>query len=137
MLNPFTTQGVFSWYELMTTDVKAAQEFYGKVLGWTFETTNEHGMEYTLVKVGEDEVAGMFDRKYAQVENKEQIPPHWGSYITVNNLESCIEKVTTNGGNIIVPPTEIPKVGKFSVIQDPQGAVISLMEYDQSMLDSC
>lgn len=136
MENPLTTQGIFSWYELMTTDIEGAKKFYGEVLGWDFETSNDSGMEYTLVKVEGKEVAGMFDRKYAMAPNKEMIPPHWGNYVTVTEIESTVAKVSENGGNIIVPPTQIPKVGKFSVIQDPQGAVISFMEYSQEMKES-
>ncbi len=123
--------GMFSWFELTTSDVAGAKAFYGKLLGWSFETNMDAGMEYTLVKVEgvPHPVAGMFDKQNLMVENKEQIPPHWGNYITVDDVDTSAQKVTALGGNIIVPPTDIPTVGRFCVIQDPQGAVVSLITY--------
>ena len=79
----------------------------------------------------DEPIAGIFDRKDALAENADSIPPHWGCYITVNDIAATTSKVEELGGNIIVPPTEIPNIGKFSVIQDPQQAVISLFEYSR------
>jgi hypothetical protein len=131
MANPMTTEGMFSWFELMTTDVEGAKNFYGELLGWEYIVDNSSGMEYTMIKPkGSDEpIAGIFDRKSAMVENTDAIPPHWGCYITVNDIVATVSKVKELGGNIIVPPTEIPNIGKFSVIQDPQQAIVSLFEY--------
>lgn len=121
--------GKFSWFELMTSDVEGAQAFYGPLLGWQFEKNMDAGMEYTLVRVeGEpNPVAGMFDKAHA--ENSDQIPPHWGNYITVNDVDTSAARALELGGKVLLPPTDIPTVGRFCVIQDPQGAVVSLMTY--------
>jgi uncharacterized protein len=137
MVNPLTTQGIFSWQELMTTDIEAAKEFYGTVVGWTFETDSSSGMEYTVVKAGDTKVAGFLDRKDAMVDNKESIPPHWGAYITVTDINASVSLVAEHGGNVIVPVTPIPNIGAFAVIQDPQGAVVSLMEYTVTSMEGC
>lgn len=131
MENPMKTQGVFSWFELMTTDVEGAKKFYGDLLGWEFMVDSSAGMDYTMAKLkGSDiPIAGIFDRDNAMVENKEMIPPHWGCYITVDDIKASTAKVTELGGTIIVPPTDIPNIGTFAVIQDPVGAVVSLFEY--------
>lgn len=130
MANPFETPGMFSWFELMTCDVEGAKQFYGELFEWEFETDDKSGMEYTLIKKKDtDPFAGIFDRRHAMVENKEQIPPHWGNYVTVENIEESTKKAKELGADIIVPPTAIPNVGIFSVLQDPQGAVFSLFEY--------
>lgn len=131
MADPVQTHGMFSWFELVAEDVEEAKAFYGPLLGWTFETNSDAGMEYTLARVEgvPHPVAGMFGKQHLMVENKEQIPPHWGSYITVDDVDAVVKKVSGLGGSVIVPPTDIPDVGRFSVIQDPQGAVVSLMTY--------
>lgn len=132
-MNPFETEGMFSWFELMTTDIEKAKQFYGELLGWQYESDNSSGMEYTLIKKEgmEHPFAGIFDRRAAMVPDPESIPPHWGCYITVDDIETSVQKAKELGANIIVPPTPIPNVGIFSVIQDPQGAVVSLFEYLQ------
>lgn len=130
MANPFETNGMFSWFELMTDDPEGAKKFYGEVIGWEFET-DSNNPDYTLVRTEGEEmpIAGIFNRKKAMVDDPSAIPPHWGSYITVKDIAASVGKVEKLGGSVIVPVTEIPKVGLFSVINDPQGAVISLMEY--------
>lgn len=131
MADPIQTQGMFSWFELVTDDVEGAKTFYGSLLGWTFERNTDSGMEYTLAKTEgvPHPVAGMFDKEHIMAENAEQIPPHWGNYVTVDDVDAAAAKVPELGGRIIVEPKDIPGVGRFSVIQDPQGAVISLITY--------
>lgn len=134
MPNPFETNGMFSWFELMTSDIEGAKKFYSEVVGWTFEA-DKNNPAYTLVKAPgvEHPMAGIYDRRKMMIENPEAVPPHWGSYITVTDIAAAVEKVEKLGGSVIVPATVIPKVGTFSVIKDPQGAVISLMEYNMSV----
>lgn len=117
--------GTFSWNELLTTDLKGAKAFYGELLGWTLLDINPPGMEYTMVKLGEKEVGGIMP-----------VPPHakgmvsaWGSYVTVDDVDALIPHVERLGGKICVPPQDIPGVGRFVVIQDPQGAMLSLITY--------
>ena len=89
MANPVQKEGTFSWHELMTGDVEGAKIFYGALLGWRFETTTDAGMPYThaYIEGTTQPVAGMFARQYAMTESPEQIPPHWGSYIAVVDVD--------------------------------------------------
>jgi predicted enzyme related to lactoylglutathione lyase len=57
------------------------------------------------------------------------MPPMWGTYVTVDNVDSTLEKCTALGGKVIVPPMDVPNVGRMAVIQDPQGAVLNVMTY--------
>ena len=127
MANPIETNGMFSWFEFMTSDLDKAKKFYGEVIGWEF-VTDSNNPEYTLVKTqgAELPIAGIFKRENAMVSDPESIPPHWGS---VKDIDLAVEKAKNLSGNIIVPVTPIPKVGKFCVIQDLEGAVVSLIEY--------
>jgi len=130
MANPIETNGMFSWFEFMTADIDKAKNFYGEVIGWEF-VQDSNNPDYTLVKTQGIElpVAGIFKRENAMVENPESIAPHWGSYITVKDIDLAVQKAKQLGGNILVSVTPIPKVGKFCVLQDLEGAVISLIEY--------
>jgi predicted enzyme related to lactoylglutathione lyase len=57
------------------------------------------------------------------------MPPTWGAYVTVDSVDACAEKVVALGGRVLHPPTDIPTVGRFAVIADPQGAWINIMTY--------
>lgn len=120
--------GAFSWCELMTTDMEAAKSFYREIFGWKYEKFNSSpGMDYEVIKVHGEEMAGMMN---IPPENQDH-PPAWGIYITVDNIDETAGKIETLGGKILMPPTDIPKVGRFCVFMDPQGAIISAITYVQ------
>ncbi len=120
----FTKQGFFSWCELITTDVDAAKAFYTGLFGWTLEE-KPMGLDYTLVKADGNAIGGIM----ATPPEAQGIPPFWGSYVTVDDVDAISEKSVELGGKVLVPPRDIPHVGRFCVIQDPQGAVISAISY--------
>ena len=118
--------GTFCWNKLMTRDVGAAKTFYTKLLGWSAEEMDmgEMGM-YTIFKNGEQQAAGLMAMPS---DCGEDVPPHWMSYIAVNDVDASTARAEQLGGKICVPPTDIPNVGRFSVITDPTGATISLFK---------
>ena len=128
MEDRFKKHGAFSWYELMTTDVEAAKEFYTKLLGWETEDMNMGDMTYTVLKVGGEEVGGMM----SMPPQAEGTPPHWGIYVTVDDVDATAKLAQELGAKTIVPPTDIPNVGRFYVFQDPQGAVLSVITYSSA-----
>lgn len=117
--------GAFSWNELMTTDVKAAKAFYGELLGWRMQDMNSAGMDYTMAKLGDKEIAGMM----AIPDKAAGMPPTWGGYVTVTDVDQMLTRVEKLGGKICVPAQDIPDIGRFAVIRDPQGAMLSLITY--------
>ena len=117
--------GSFCWFELMTSDVAGAKDFYKKLLGWEMKDQPMDKMTYTVVSANGDEVAGIM----TMPEDSKDMPPTWGIYITVDNLSDTIKLTKELGGIILVEPMVIPKVGKFCVIQDPQGAWFAPIEY--------
>jgi hypothetical protein len=126
MSDPFQTPGAVSWQELMTTDVKAAEVFYASLLGWELEPAATEGVEYTIIKVGGRPVGGIKTKPdYVPTG----VPPHWGMYVTVEDVEATVQKARELGATVLVPTTDIPEVGTFSVLRDPQGAVFSVMKY--------
>ncbi|MGD8396031.1 MAG: VOC family protein [Candidatus Eiseniibacteriota bacterium] len=126
MSKRFETHGDFSWTELLTTDVDGARAFYSELLGWTMEEMPMGASTYHVLKVGDAAVGGIMQMP-AKVPSG--TPPHWGSYVTVTDVDAVAGKVGALGGKLIVPPTDIPNVGRFCTIQDPQGAVLSLIAY--------
>ncbi len=117
--------GSISWSELMTSDVAGAKKFYGDLFGWKFEDMPMENMDYTVVSVNDDEVAGMMPFP----PDSPPMPPNWGLYITVDDVDTTAEKASGMGAKIVMPPQDIPEVGRFCVLQDPQGAFISIITY--------
>ena len=121
--NAMVRHGAFSWCELMTTDVQAATRFYTELLGWTTEEVP--GMAYTVVQTGGVGIGGIM----AIPSQAAGATPHWGTYVTVDDVDATAHKAQELGAKTIVPLTDIPNVGRFYTFQDPQGAVISIITY--------
>lgn len=117
--------GAFGWNELMTTDVGAARRFYGALFGWETEDYPVEGTNYVMVKVGGDPVGGLM----ALPPECAGMPPCWNVYVTVADVDATASQVEALGGTILRPPTDIPDIGRFCVLQDPQGAVLCAITY--------
>jgi predicted enzyme related to lactoylglutathione lyase len=120
--------GMFSWFELMTSDVAAAKKFYKGLFGWKMVAMNMPGMKYSVVSVGKDEVAGIMP---LPPKAPKKMPPQWGVYVTVDDVDATAKKTVKLGGKVLMPPTDIPGVGRFCVVQDPQGAMLSVITYEK------
>lgn len=118
-------QGAFGWTELMTTDVEAAKTFYTGLFGWETEKAPMEGVEYTVIKANGTPVGGMMTIP----PESGDVPPNWGTYVTVDDIDGVAAQVETLGGKLLRAPEDIPEVGRFCVIQDPQGAVICAIQY--------
>lgn len=121
----FTAKGKFSWYELMTSDTKAAGKFYSDVVGWTTqEMPSNGGMEYTIFNLGSVGMAGMM-----------HMPSHiaWIGYISVDDVDAHIEKIVEAGGKLWKPATDVPGMLRFAVLSDPQGAAIVVFTPNPAM----
>src|SRR5262249_30825051 len=117
------TSGRFIWYELATTDTNAAKSFYSKLVGWGIQEVPE--MHYTLLTVEPGRgVAGVMtlpDQLRAQ-----NVPPHWLGYIAGAACDASTAKAKELGAELKHGPMDIPTIGRFSVIMDPQGGVVAL-----------
>lgn len=117
-------QGTPCWCELMTRDVAKAQSFYGTLFGWTVQSESMGDFMYHLLKSGETSFGGMMDA--GGNPEWENIPPHWMTYFHVDDVDDRAAQVEGLGGTICVPPTDIPQVGRFCVVNDPTGAAFTL-----------
>jgi hypothetical protein len=117
--------GAFGWVDLATTDIEAARAFYSAIFGWDMEPAPVEGMEYTTLKVGGEEVGGMMQMS-GDWENKH---PCWSIYVTVDDVDAAARQAEALGGKVIHGPEDVPGIGRFCGIQDPQGAVICAITY--------
>lgn len=118
------SRGRFVWYELMTTDPAAARAFYASVVGWRVEDSHMPGMDYTLLYAGDTQLAGM--AALPEEARRMGVPPHWLGYVAVDDVDAFTDRATRMGAAVHVPPMDIPGVGRFSIVADPQGASIAL-----------
>jgi hypothetical protein len=125
-MDPFQTAGAVSWTELTTPDPAAAQAFYGALFGWRFQTMDMGQGAYHVIKVGEDGAIGGI---MATPPEAKGMPPMWGSYVTVADCDATAAQCTALGGKVCVGPMDIPTVGRFAMLQDPQGATICCIAY--------
>jgi predicted enzyme related to lactoylglutathione lyase len=117
-------RGKFVWYELMTTDPKAATAFYNNVAGWGARDANVPGMAYTLFTLGEMPVAGMM----AIPKEATGLRPAWIGYVGVDDVDKAARDVAQMGGVIHREAQDIPDIGRFAIVADPQGVMLALFK---------
>jgi predicted enzyme related to lactoylglutathione lyase len=116
----------FVWYELMTADASAAIAFYTEVIGWKAVDSGMPGMAYTLLKVGDAGVAGLMP---TPVELQTRgTPPAWSGYVAVDDVDAMEARLLEAGGQVLRPAEDIPGVGRFAVVADPQCASFILFK---------
>lgn len=116
----------FVWYELMTTDAKAAEAFYTRVVGWTAAPVDQPGMDYTILKAADANAAGLMTLPKEACDAGAR--PGWMGYVGVDDLDAMLARLAKAGGSVHRPATPIPGIGSFAVVADPQGAVFCLFQ---------
>jgi uncharacterized protein len=119
--------GSLTMNQLNTTDAGAAERFYTELFGWRFEQIGTPDREFWSIYNGDGLNGGMM--KLDDQQAHAGVPSHWLAYFTSNDLDASVTRIAELGGNVIVPPTEIP-AGRLAVAQDPQGATFALFEGD-------
>lgn len=113
----------FFWYELMTTDVPSAENFYKNVVGWDAAPFGGNAMDYIVFSAADRGVAGLMRIP----EEAKGTPPAWIGYIHATDVDAATESLRNAGGSVHREPADIPAVGRFSVVADPEGATFMLM----------
>lgn len=113
-------RGRFVWHELLTTDTGAAAAFYPKVVPWRTQPSSMPG--YTLWMAGDAQVGGLM----ALPADAGGTPPHWLIYVGTPNVDATAEHAQRLGARVVKPAADIPNVGRFAVLADPQGATFAL-----------
>ncbi len=113
----------FCWAELGTRDVAEAARFYTDLLGWKVVQSQNPGMEYTEFYSSGQPVGGM----YGLPPETTDVRPYWLPYIMVDDCDREAGRAAGLGAGLAVAPNDIPNVGRFSVIRDPQGAYFAII----------
>ena len=116
----------FVWDELMTSDAQAAEAFYRQVIGWKTADAGMPGMAYTLLSAGETAIAGLM--KMPQEACDAGAKPGWVGYVAVGDVDAAAQRLQQAGGKIFKPAEDIPGVGRFAVVADPDGASFCLFK---------
>ena len=114
--------GEFCWNELLTSDEVGATKFYSTVFGWNTAAFPGTGVKYTIWKQQGKGIGGLMKRPV------EEMPPHWLGYVTVADVDATAKKTGDAGGKVMMPPFDVPTVGRIAVIQDPQGASLGIIQ---------
>ena len=118
------TNGSFYWNELMTRDAEAAKRFYGATLGWTFEAMDQgEGATYWVAKVGEESVAGI----YQLGSDDQDTGEGWFAYVAVTDLPTALARATSEGGEVVREPWDVPGVGRIAIVNDNAGNTMGWM----------
>lgn len=118
----------FIWYDVMTTDTKAAAKFYRDVIGWEAKDSGMPGAAYTIFSAGKDRIGGLMP--ISEDARAMGAKPCWMGYIAVPDVDDYAKRVKAAGGSIKRPPTDIPGVGRSAVVGDPHGAGFMLFKGD-------
>lgn len=111
------------WNELVTTDVSKSKSFYTQLFGWSTEEWPGN-MPYTVLKNNNEGIGGLM----ATPKEMPNARSAWMVYFAVSDCDGTAKKAASMGAQLCVPPTDIPDVGRFCVIQDPQGAVFCVLK---------
>jgi len=113
--------GVFVWDELGTTDVDGAQRFYEQVFGWTTKDMGDDFGGYRIFHRADAQIGGLM------ANQQPSIPAAWTPYVAVEDPDGCCKKATGLGAEVLVEPMDVPTVGRFAILKDPQGAVFGII----------
>src|SRR5262245_5198621 len=112
-----TTQhapGTFCWPELSTTDQSGAKKFYGALFGWATEDNDMgDGGTYTMLKLKGQSVGALFSQRK---EDRGKVPPHWATYVAVENVDRSTSRAKELGGKALMEPFDVMDVGRMAVI---------------------
>ena len=120
------SHGRFLWYELVTTDVAAANAFYADVIGWGTQEAAT-AAAYTLFTAAGSAVSGLM--RLPDAARQSGLRPSWVGYVGVDDVDAAAERIERLGGAVYVPPTDVPNISRVSVAADPQMATIAVLKW--------
>ena len=118
--------GTPSWVDLQSSDTAKAKQFYGELFGWTYDDQPipDTDAVYSMAQKNGKNVAAIS----GMPPGAEAMPPHWNTYVTVDNADASAGKVAGAGGTVVAPPFDVMDAGRMAVIQDPTGAFINVWQ---------
>jgi uncharacterized protein len=121
----FDVPGALTWNELTTRDVEGSKAFYRSVFGWTARDREMSGLPYVVWELDGAMIAGM--QPMVGTGWPDDMAPHWMIYFAVARCDESADHARRLGGRVVHPPTSFA-MGRYAVLQDPQGGTFSVLE---------
>lgn len=122
-------QGEFCWNQLMTPDLHKAKDFYRSLFGWELQSKKGKNIPYELITADGKQCSGLMQMS---PDEASKIPPHWLTYVYVDNIDDSVAKAQKLGAKVVVPATAVEDYGRVAVLQDTTGAHIGLWQCTKS-----
>ena len=117
--------GAVIWCELMTPDPDAARDFHAAIFGWRWSHVDMGELgDYWVASRGETPVAGLMGLPDDVAAGA---GAHWLPYVQTGDVDGAAARAAELGGTVLVPPADIPDIGRFAVLRDPAGAAVGLL----------
>lgn len=116
------------WHELMSSDPQRAEKFYEEVIGLTASPLEGAPFPYIVWQQDDKPIGGLVPPQDGQEGWPSGTTPHWVSSFATPDVDKAVEKARELGGQVLVPPTEIPQFGRAAVLKDPEGAVFGIFQ---------
>jgi predicted enzyme related to lactoylglutathione lyase len=118
--------GTFAWVDYAAEDLDSAKRFYGELFGWSLDEggATSTGDPYVMARLDGKDVGGMM--KLPEEQAQMGVPPHWNSYVVVEDVDASASRVSDLGGQVHVLPMDLPEAGRIAVVADPTGAAFNL-----------
>lgn len=114
--------GVPNWVDLMTPDTAGARAFYTELFGWSYEEVGDE-VPYAMAKQSGNDAAGI-----GPLFEESATPSVWTTYFAVDSVDSTVEKVKANGGEVMTEAVDVTDAGRMAIVADPTGAVFGLWQ---------
>jgi uncharacterized protein len=119
-----SVRGRILWYELLTKDMKAAEDFYTAVVGWSVTPFDGAPEPYHMfMREGQVPTGGVM-----KIPDGMTFPPHWAMYVGVDDLDAAVAQIERLGGSALSPVIDVPDIGRMRTMMDPQQAAFSVYE---------
>jgi uncharacterized protein len=128
-LDAINDPGTLAWTELYAADPAAAASFYASVFGWATQGMPMGDFTYTVISPaggGDDSSQGGIMPIGPEMAAA-GVTPSWLPYFEVADCDAVVATASEQGGAVIVPPTDVPEVGRFATLADPAGAVFAVI----------
>ncbi len=123
--------GEICWTEIATTNLDQTDGFYSKLFGWNIKSDNNADFEYRHFEDGRGhDVGGMYELN-PEMFGGHAPPPHFITYIAVDDVDETAKEITEHGGTIKREPMDIPNTGRMAVVTDPAGATFAIIKLDE------
>jgi uncharacterized protein len=117
--------GEVAWTELFSRDISRAKAFYSAVFGWTYDSFVMEGYEYIVAKTPDAAIAGISPVEVGPLNTTQA---YWLSTVEVDDVDAAVATAAELGAAIVQQPKDVPNIGRFAVMRDPNGAAIGLLQ---------